>query len=65
MNLSGRYVRGWLMAVATSEYAEADEGSVNEARRLAEPAGVADRLQFHACTIEEFRIEAPYDIGKP
>lgn len=41
---------------------DGDEESVAEARRIAEQQGVTDRVQFHACTIEEFNIEAPYDL---
>jgi ubiquinone/menaquinone biosynthesis C-methylase UbiE len=41
---------------------DVDDESVAEARRIAEQQGVADRVQFHACTIEEFNVEAPYDL---
>lgn len=47
---------------ATVDGIDADEDSVNEARRLAAQEGVADRVHFHACTIENFHIETPYDL---
>ena len=41
---------------------DVDDESVAEARCIAEQQGVTDRVQFHVSTIEEFNVEAPYDL---
>jgi 2-polyprenyl-3-methyl-5-hydroxy-6-metoxy-1,4-benzoquinol methylase len=41
---------------------EVDAASVQEARRNAEQAGVADRIVFHQATAEEARVSGPYDL---
>jgi 2-polyprenyl-3-methyl-5-hydroxy-6-metoxy-1,4-benzoquinol methylase len=39
-----------------------DEESIAEARYLADQYGVSDRVHFHVCAIEEFKVTAPYDL---
>ena len=43
---------------------DVDEESIAEARRIADQQGVNDRVQFHACAIEEFKfnVASPYDL---
>jgi ubiquinone/menaquinone biosynthesis C-methylase UbiE len=39
-----------------------DEESIAEARHFADQYGVSDRVHFHVCAIEEFKVTAPYDL---
>ena len=39
-----------------------DEESIAEARHFADHYDVSDRVHFHVCAIEEFKLTAPYDL---